>query len=200
MFLQRLIIIHFLTFCMLVLTLFSANNSHAETWDIKQLMQTLADVKPNHASFIEKKFIAVLDKPVVSSGELFFEAPDYLEKRTIVPKAESLIVKGDRLLIERGNKTYYFQVNSYPELSVFINSIRGTLAGDLASLKSNFEMGLEGTPDKWTLQLVPINKKMRSQLQHIRIAGFNNQVRSIEISQADGDSSYMTIEPLDGRP
>lgn len=194
---NRILIPRILSAGALALTLLLSAACQASDWNVEQLMQTLAQAKPSHASFVEKKHIAILDQPVESSGELFFTAPDYLEKRTLSPKAESLIVKGDRILIERGSKTYYFQVHAFPELAAFINSIRGTLAGDLPSLKRSFEIHLEGTAEKWTLQLSPTTKKMKAQLHHIRIAGLNNQVSSIEISQVDGDHSYMTITPLD---
>ena len=57
--------------------------SHAADWDIDQLMQTLAQTRSGHVSFVEKKSIAMLDAPVESSGELFYTAPDRLEKRTL---------------------------------------------------------------------------------------------------------------------
>ncbi|MEE9331579.1 MAG: LolA-related protein [Methylophilaceae bacterium] len=183
----------------LALTLPFSSVCQAADWNVEILMQTLAQAKPSHATFIEKKHISLLDQPVESSGELFFTAPNYLEKRTLKPKPESLIVEGDRLLIERGSKTYYFQVQSHPELAVFINSIRNTLAGDLVSLERNFTLHLNGTAEKWMLQLSPTSEKIKAQLQHIRIAGLSNQVRSIEVSQTDGDYSYMTITPSDTR-
>jgi len=49
-------------------------------------MQLLAQSRSAHASFVETKSIAMLDKPVISSGELFYTAPDHLEKRTLNPR------------------------------------------------------------------------------------------------------------------
>lgn len=182
------------------LALLLSTNSQADTLTVEQLMQTLAETKPSRATFIEKKHIALLDQPVESSGELFFTAPDYLEKRTLLPKPESLIVNGQKILIERSNKTYYFTLQNLPELAAFINSIRGTLAGDLKSLKRDFQLQLEGGTDKWALQLTPSNEKMKKLLQHIRIAGFNNQIHNVEILQTDGDSAVMTIKSVDKTP
>jgi outer membrane lipoprotein-sorting protein len=184
----------------LTLTLFLTTVCHASPLTIEQLMQTLAKAKPSHAAFIEKKQIALLDQPVESSGELFFTAPDHLEKRTLHPHPESLIVDGDKIIIERGRKTYYFTMQNLPELGIFISSIRGTLAGDLNALKRSFQLNLEGDANQWTLQLTPTQVKMKKLLQHIRIAGLTNQVQSIEIFQTDGDSAHMTIQPLDQKP
>ncbi|MHB1245672.1 MAG: LolA-related protein [Sulfuriferula sp.] len=169
---------------------------HAATWDIDQLMQGLARIRTSQANFVEKKTIAMLDRPVESSGELFYRAPDHLEKRTIKPKPESMIVDGDSLIIERGHKKYRLQLADYPELAAFIDSIRGTLAGDRKALERNYRLSLDGTAEHWILQLVPTDAKMQAVVQRIRIAGELDTVRSIEINQADGDSSKMLIEKL----
>ena len=83
-----------------VLVLMLPAISHAADWTIEQLMHGLAQTRSGHASFVEKKSIAMLDRPVESSGELFYSAPDHLEKRTLKPKPELMTVDGDTLLIE----------------------------------------------------------------------------------------------------
>jgi hypothetical protein len=186
-----------LAFSIVTLTCLFSVSSYADTLTIEQLMQTLAEAKPSHATFVEKKYIALLDEPVESSGELFFTAPDHLEKRTLLPKPEALIADGNRILIERGSKTYYFTTQNMPELGIFINSIRGTLAGDLRNLKRSFQLNLVGDTNKWVLQLVPTNTKIKKMLKHIQIAGFNSQINSIEIIQIDGDSAVMAIKPAE---
>ena len=170
--------------------------SHAADWDIDQLMQSLAQTRVGHARFVEKKFIAMLDKPVESSGELFYNAPDRLEKRTIKPKPESMILEQGNLLIERGRQKHRLQLQDYPELAAFIDSIRGTLAGDRKALERNYQLSLEGTAEQWNLQLLPLEEKMQAVVKRIRIAGVRDTVRSIEITQADGDSSLMLIGKL----
>jgi outer membrane lipoprotein-sorting protein len=163
-------------------------------WDLQQLMDTLAQNKSSRTTFVEKKYIAMLDKPVESSGELLYTAPDGLEKRTLKPKAESMIIKGGELFIERGQQKHRLQLQAYPELAAFIDSIRGTLAGDRKALERSYRLSLEGTAERWTLRLLPLNEKMAAVIQRISITGSRDQVSSIEISQADGDSSLMTIE------
>ena len=169
---------------------------HAAEWDIDQLMRGLAQIHSDHARFVEKKFIAILDQPVESSGELFYTAPDYLEKRTIKPKPESMILDHGTLVIERGRQKHELQLQDYPELAAFIDSIRGTMAGDRKALERNYRLSLDGTAERWTLQLLPLNEKMQSVVKRIRIAGVRDAVRSIEITQSDGDSSLMLIEKL----
>ena len=165
-------------------------------WDVAQLMQGLAQNKSGRASFVETKYIALLDKPVESSGELLYTAPDRLEKRTLKPKPESLLIENGSLTVERGKRRMVLRLQDYPELVAFTESIRGTLAGDTVALKRIYNLELEGSQERWTLTLRPIETRMMNVVQHIRIGGSRADVNSIEIEQADKDRSVMLIAPL----
>ena len=187
---------HFFIAATFAFSLLFTSHSLAETFNIQQLMQSLAKAKPHHARFTEKKYFALLDEPVESSGELFFVAPDQLEKRTLLPQAETLLVNGNKILIERSNKTYSFTTQNLPELGVLINSIRGTLAGNQSALERSFQLKLTGNNDGWKLQLTPTNEKIQKLIKYIHIAGHQSQIESIEVFQFDGDRSYMLIQPV----
>lgn len=165
-------------------------------WDVAQLMQGLAQNKSGRASFVEKKYIAMLDQPVESSGELLFTAPDRLEKRTFKPKAESMLIENGTLTVERGKRRMVLRLRDYPELVAFTESIRGTLAGDLAALRRVYNLDLEGSEEHWTLVLRPVETKMLDVVQRILIGGSRAEVKSIEIQQTDQDRSVMLITPL----
>jgi len=180
----------------LLLSLFSTF-SHAESnWNIDQLMQSLAATTSGHASFIEKKSIAMLDKPVESSGELFYTAPDRLEKRTLKPKPESMLLDKDKMIVEQRGKKRTLQLQNYPEVAAFIDSIRGTLAGDRKALERAYQLSLTGDEKNWNLVLLPIEDKMKKIVAKISIAGSGNLLQTIDILQADGDSSQMIITPI----
>ena len=184
-----------LSFCLMAPALATA----AADWNVDQLMQSLAHAKPGRASFVEKKYIAMLDRPIESSGELSYSAPDRLEKRTAKPKPETMVVEGEVLVFERGARKHTVQLAEYPELAGFIDSIRGTLAGDRKALERAFRLKLEGGPERWTLLLLPTDAKMANTVHLIRIAGARDNVRSIEVIQTDGDRSLMTIERVNAK-
>lgn len=158
-----------------------------------QLMQTLAQNKSGRATFVEKKYLALLDKPVESSGELYYTAPDRLEKRTLLPKPEALVLDQGRLLVEQGKRRYQLALADYPEIAAFVESIRGTLAGDRQALERVYRIELDGTNERWQLMLQPREAKMSAVVSRIRISGVRNDVQTIEIQQADGDRSVMSI-------
>lgn len=169
--------------------------AHA-AWDVNALMQALAHNKSGRASFVEKKYIALLDTPVESSGELLYTAPDRLEKRTLKPRPESLLIESGSLTVERGKRRMVLRLADYPELVAFTESIRGTLAGDQVALRRIYNLDLDGTEERWTLTLRPVETKMLAVVQRIRIGGSRAEVKTIEIEQADKDRSVMVISKL----
>jgi hypothetical protein len=158
-------------------------------------MATLAQRKSGRVLFTETKYLAILDQPVQSSGELRFTAPDHLEKRTLSPKAENLVLDGDMLTVERDGKRYTMPLQNYPEIAAFIESIRATLAGNRDTLERYYKLGLEGHASRWTLTLTPADSRMAAAVSRVRIEGRRDALDQVEIRQADGDRSVMKIRP-----
>ena len=179
--------------------MFSVNAS-ADTWGLDTLMQTLARHKGGRATFSEKKFIAMLNTPVESSGELVYVAPGHLEKNTLKPKPEYLTLDQGVLSIIREGKKQTLLLSDYPDIAAFIDSIRGTLAGDRSALERVYRLFLGGSYSHWTLILLPSSPDMLASISRINIIGEAEWIRSVEILQADGDRSVMSIEPVKSSP
>jgi hypothetical protein len=166
----------------------------AAAWGLPDLMQMLARIKSSKATFTEKKYLAVMDQPLESSGEMSYTAPDRLEKRTLLPKLESLVLDGDRMIIERaGKRRLIISIESRPEAAAFVESVRGTLAGDLNALKTYYKLDLSGNASGWKLVLVPIQPGMLKLISRIRIEGAHEAISFIAFDQADGDRSEMHV-------
>ena len=184
-------------FCSLLLALLTMPALAA--FDVGELMGELARHRGGRAKFVEKKTISLHDKPLVSAGEMSYSGPGRIEKRTLTPKPETLVLDGEVLSIERDKQKLTIDLASQPEALAFIDSIRGTLTGNRAALERNYLLHLAGTPEKWTLTLLPSEQKMAALVQRITVSGSRGRVRSIEYLQADGDRSLLTIEPIEPR-
>ena len=172
-----------------------ATGSAKGDWDLKQLMRDLGQVKVAKARFVERRYLSMLKEPLLSSGTLTYIAPDKVEKTTLRPNAESMLVDGDRITIEgeKGRQRRTLMLSAHPEIAAFVESIRATLAGDLPTLSRFYQVSLEGSPEEWHLRLEPVDKKMQEMVRSIRIDGSRQSVRGLEILEADGDRSEMTI-------
>jgi len=162
--------------------------------DLDAVMGLLAMRQHGRVEFIEQQFLAVLDHPVESSGELRYDAPDHLEKRTLLPRRETLVLAGGVLTVERGGHArHVLDMHRYPQIQPFVESIRATLAGDRSALERVFHVEFSGSVERWSLVLVPLDQQLARTVKQVQIDGSRDQLLKVEIRQADGDRSLMTL-------
>lgn len=173
----------------------SSCNSIAGASELDEVMGLLATRQHGRVEFVEQQFLHILDHPIESSGELRYDAPDRLEKRTLKPHAETLLLAGGVLTVERARGRRVLDLRAYPQIQPFVESIRATLAGDRTSLERLFHLDFAGSLARWTLTLVPLDSNVKRAVAHVRIDGMRDQLLKVEIRQPDGDRSLMTLRP-----
>jgi hypothetical protein len=125
---------------------------------------------------------------------LLFTPPDRLERRTLKPRPESVVLEAGVMTMTRGQRQMVLQLQEYPAVAALTESIRATLAGDRQALEKHYTIKTEGTQDRWALVLVPREPRTRALVLEIRIEGERGEVRTVEIEQSDKDRSVMTIQ------
>jgi outer membrane lipoprotein carrier protein LolA len=169
--------------------------SAAGASELDEVMGLLATRQHGRVEFVDQQFLHILDHPIESSGELRYDAPDRLEKRTLKPHAETLVLAGGVLTIERARGRRVVDLRAYPQIQPFVESIRATLAGDRTSLERLFHLEFAGSLGRWTLTLVPLDSNVKRAVAQVRIDGMRDQLLKVEIRQPDGDRSLMTLRP-----
>ena len=169
--------------------------ARAAGFDLDQLTALLARVRSGEATFVERREVSVLDRTVMTSGRLSFQAPDTFVRENLKPLNEKVAVVGDSVTMSRGGRSHTVTLDSVPEAAVIIEAIRGTLTGNRDALRKLFETRVGGDAKVWTLDLVPRDAKLRAQVSTIRVSGRQSQVREVLITLPDGDKTTMTIEP-----
>jgi hypothetical protein len=163
-------------------------------WGMAQLMAEFGKVKRSQARFTERKYLKVLKAPLLSSGTLTYTAPDKLEKRTLKPRPEVLLVEGGQVVVELdAGARRTLKMADYPVLQAFVESIRATLGGDAATLERYYKVSLEGDRAGWQLYLAPRSRDMARVISQIRIGGGNGRIDLIEVQETRGDRSVMKV-------
>ncbi len=168
----------------------------APGFELAQLTALLARVKAGEASFVEKRRVEILDRTLESSGRLSFRAPDTFVRETLKPRREKLAVSGNELTMSLGDRSRTVQLDSSPEAAVIVEAVRGTLTGNREALERLFIAEVSGSAERWSLELVPRDMRMRGQVASVRLNGRDSTVREVQVVLADGDRSTMTIEPV----
>ncbi len=166
-----------------------------EHWGIANLMQALAAVKHLEADFREEKALGVLDRTLVSTGGMRYDAPAALTIALDAPHAETLRFDAERLTIDdpdEGRQT--IALATFPPLEVFARSLLATFAGDLATLERYYRVSFAGAPNDWRLTLEPRDGDIARHVVAITIDGRANYVRRIEKIEQGGDRTLTTFD------
>jgi outer membrane lipoprotein-sorting protein len=167
----------------------------APQWGLPSLMKSLSEVRAQTANFVERKYMSVLTQPLEASGTLVYLAPAKLQKDTLKPKPQRLVVEGDKLTIEDGSqdRSRTLSLADYPQIGAIVESIRATLAGDQKTLELFYTVALTGNTAHWQLMLAPRDKKVQEMVKSIRVVGHDALIDEVETLEANGDRTDMTI-------
>lgn len=161
--------------------------------------------RERQARFSERKFSALLKKPVESSGMLIFRAPGYLEKRTIEPQRETVRIEDNVVSYESASgsgagQKRTFSLSDAPLLAALIESLRATLAGDLPLLRRHYDVTLTAPAQtqaaSWQLTLVPRERALLDAVSRVVLRGTSAEISAIEIVEANGDLTLMQISAV----
>ena len=107
---------------------------------------------------------------------------------------ESLVVEGEKLTIALGrDPARIVDLASAPELQALVDTVRGTLAGDLKTLQRYYDRGCRHAPS-WRLTLTPSAPVVARFVRRVIVDGAATYPTLIQVVQANGDEQRMFIE------
>lgn len=178
---------------LILLCVSSAGAASGDKLSLAELMQLLASVKTSQARFVEIKHSGLLKSPLVLKGTLSYQRPDRVEKHVLSPYDERITLESGRLTLESNARNETFSIAAAPGAAALVESVRATLAGDLAALRRYYSVDLKGSLDGWSLTLEPRDPPIQEILISITLSGSRDQIRRVEIEEAGGDRSVMEI-------
>jgi hypothetical protein len=165
------------------------------------LIASLARPAPARTAFAEARFMHVLDRPLIVSGELAWLGGDTLERRVDKPRPETSTIAGGEVTQQReGRRPRSFSLKHAPQLQVLLDSFVALLGGDPARLEQGFAVVQDGdAAADWSLALTPRDARLLRTVSRIRIDGRANEARCMQMQEADGDLSIDLLGDLAAR-
>ncbi|MGH8159641.1 MAG: LolA-related protein [Rhodanobacter sp.] len=153
---------------------------------------------PARTPFAEARFMQVLDRPLVVSGELAWLGGDKLQRHVQYPNDETATIADGEVTQQRAGKSpRHFSLSRAPQLQVLLDSFVALLSGDAGRLQQAFEIRQSGdTTGAWTLTLIPRDAKVAKTIRSIAIDGVGKESRCMRMQEADGDLAVDLLGPL----
>ena len=161
---------------------------------LQRLARDLARRGAQRVAFVERRYSSLTREPLESRGTLAFMPPDRLQRTTTAPRPETLTIQGDLLTIDSGDaRPRTVRIDAYPALVGLVQSLRATLAGDLAGLQQHFSLAMQGGPQGWTLTLLPFDAALAQSVERIVLQGRAGEVERVEVFEPGGDRTELRL-------
>ena len=156
-----------------------------------QVLQRVSREITPEVRFREVRTTKLLKTPLVSSGMLRYAPPDRLERETLQPMRETVVIEGMQVAIERdGSQTVMSLVSGTPPAAM-VQTLRAVLSGNLQELESLYRASALGSMERWTLQLEP--RSGETAIREVRLSGKGGMVDEIEVLERGGDRTVTTL-------
>ncbi|WP_426701266.1 LolA-related protein [Rhodanobacter sp. Col0626] len=185
----------------LLLSVSASASEPAASSSAQTLIAALGHPAPAHTAFAEARFMQVLDRPLVVSGELSWLGGDKLQRRVDKPQPETATIADGEVTQERaGKRPRHFSLKRAPQLQVLLDSFVALLSGDTGRLQQAFDIKQTGDiTGAWTLTLTPLDARVAKTIASITVEGNAKESRCMHMQEADGDLTVDLLGPLAAR-
>ncbi|MDR8525507.1 outer membrane lipoprotein carrier protein LolA [Shewanella fidelis] len=183
--------------------------------ELLALSQSLSPSPQAKGEFTQSRYLKVLKKPLISSGEFLFANNIGVIWQQSKPFSSTLILKDKKLIqIDSNGKinvNHAQQAGANMMSDIMPTLLNALLSGDINALKQHFELSLlmpstdkQSAPSQqasaqWQLGLKPLDAMVQKAMPQLVLSG-KQQIHSLVLFSGNGDRSQITFTAVDESP
>ncbi len=158
----------------------------------------LAHVKLDRMSctFTEEKHVALLARPLRSSGRIIFDRTKGISRTTLAPKKQQVVLTPTTLRMKSAGHTEEVPLDKSKDLRAFATVFPTLLRGDRKELEAAFELGVYSDADWWALTLTPKADSLKKLVKQVTVVGNKSELVSLQITEASGDTTETQLAEI----
>ncbi|TRZ56172.1 MAG: outer membrane lipoprotein carrier protein LolA [Rhodocyclaceae bacterium] len=150
------------------------------------------------ADFIQSKQMPALKRPLVTSGRLVYSRRHGVLWQIEQPYRMSYVLGEDRIIEIAADGTRRERgLRDVPGLAQVGRVFRAMLGANTAALRDLFEVSVQGSPEKWEIDLKPRQAQLAQFLSGLQLSG-GHYLESIRISEAGGETTQIRFRNTQG--
>jgi outer membrane lipoprotein-sorting protein len=147
--------------------------------------------------FTEEKHIALLARPLRSSGAIYYDRDRGVARSTLAPKPERVVVTRTALRIRKGDRSEEIPLDKSKDLKAFALIFPSLLRGERSELERSFDIGLYGSDAAWwALVFTPKTDSLRALVRRVVVIGQRGAPVSLQVVEASGDTTETQLSDL----
>ena len=178
----------------LIASMFLLLSGNVAALELQAVLERTMVTPPARVGFREERFNEMFAESLVLTGFLEYLEEGQLRKVVETPFKEAILVRRDRIEIERDGETKVLPINKSRSLKTMLGGIEAILAGQTERLEKVFSYELTGAETDWSLQLTPRSRRISKQLKGLTVKGDGQSVTSIRFDLNGGEWHLMEIQ------
>jgi len=147
--------------------------------------------------FSEEKHIALLARPLRSTGTIHFERERGIARATITPRPQQVVLTRTSLRIRKDGRTEDIPLDKSKDLKAFALVFPTLLRGERSELERSFEIGLYGSEGAWwALAFTPKTDSLRALVRRVVVFGRKAEIVSLQVAEASGDTTDTRLTEI----
>lgn len=181
----------------LISNIFLCNMALADDSQLReQILASLAKQPQKHFHFVQEKKLAMLDKPLMTEGELLLDnnktvtwdiQKPYVLRYILTPETiREIDAQGERTL----------QIGQNPIAAAMTQAMSSTFSGQWQDKQSLASIVAAGKLSDWQLLITPQAAELQPLIKTLAVTGKDGVIASIVIAESNGDSTTIHLQPL----
>ena len=147
--------------------------------------------------FSEEKRIALLARPLRSTGTIYFARDKGIARTTLTPRVEQVVVTTTSLRIRTAKRSEDIPLDKIKDLKAFALVFPTVLRGDRGALERTFDIGLYGSDgDWWALAFTPRTDSLRALVRRVVVFGKKTELVALQVAEASGDTTDTRLTEI----
>lgn len=181
-----------------VATLAQTPLTEAETIKFKEIVSKRSDALESLSSdFLQTKYIKMMKGAAISSGRLYYLAPDILKWEYRQPYNYKILFKDSKLFIDDDGYKSVTDLKSNKLFEKLVTLISGSINGKLLEDKKNYDVSYFKTTNLISAVIVPKDATIREMFNQIVLLFDRNfVVITVRLIEASGDYTEIDFKNI----
>jgi len=161
------------------------------------LEERMSGVQTLKAGFVQRKFLAVLEQPLVLEGELYMQKPALFAWHVRKPLRYSMVIRDEvvRQWDEDSRRVETISLSRNPAFKLAIRQLRGWFSGAYSSMLAEYEVTLLSEAPI-SLRFVPREDGFaKAVVESVTVVFGNDEryIREMQVTEKGGDRTLLTF-------
>jgi outer membrane lipoprotein carrier protein len=165
---------------------------------IAKINKTASNIKSMSCSFVQTKYLSILNDKMVSKGQMYYKQSDKLRWEYTEPYKYLFIFNGTKVYVGNSSRKDVIDTNSNKVFKEVARIMMNTVTGKALSNSTDFSVDATADSKYYTITLVPKKKDLKQMFSKIvlNFTKSNTMISEVNIYEKNGDRSNIQLKNI----